>query len=120
MGERQGSLEKLELIRMKGVDPDFWRGKRVLLTGHTGFKGSWFSLWLQSMGASLRGIALDPPSNPALFNVARIAEGMEHRIVDIRDFAAVKAQMDEFQPEIVIHMAAQPLVRYSYQEPIET
>jgi len=120
MGERQGSLEKLELIRMKGVDPDFWRGKRVLLTGHTGFKGSWFSLWLQSMGASLRGIALDPPSNPALFNVARIAEGMEHRIVDIRDFAAVKAQMDEFQPEIVIHMAAQPLFRYSYQEPIET
>jgi CDP-glucose 4,6-dehydratase len=120
MGERQSSLESLELIRMKGVRPDFWRGKRVLLTGHTGFKGSWLSLWLQSMGATLRGIALDPPTNPALFGIAHVAEGMEHHIVDIRDFAAVRARMDEFQPEIVIHMAAQPLVRCSYQEPIET
>jgi len=102
------------------INSDFWRGKRILLTGHTGFKGSWLSLWLQSMGATLRGIALDPPTNPALFDVARVAEGMEHRIVDIRDFTLVKMQMDEFQPEIVIHMAAQPLVRYSYQEPIET
>jgi CDP-glucose 4,6-dehydratase len=102
------------------IDPDFWRGKRVLLTGHTGFKGSWLSLWLQSMGATLRGIALDPPTTPALFDVARVVEGMEHRIIDIRDFASVKAQFAEFQPEIVIHMAAQTLVRYSYQEPIET
>jgi CDP-glucose 4,6-dehydratase len=85
------------------------------MTGHTGFKGSWLSLWLQSMGATLRGIALGPPTNPALFAVARVTEAMEHRIVDIRDFAAVKAHMDEFQPEIVIHMAAQPLVRLSYQ-----
>ncbi len=102
------------------IDPDFWRGKRVLLTGHSGFKGSWLSLWLQSMGATLRGAALNPPTNPALFDVARVAEGMEHRVIDIRDFAAMKAQMGEFQPEIVIHMAAQPLVRYSYREPIET
>lgn len=102
------------------IDPDFWRGKRVLLTGHTGFKGSWLNLWLQLMGADLRGIALDPPTNPTLFDVACVAEGMEHRIVDIRDFASVKAQFDEFKPEIVIHMAAQPLVRYSYQEPIQT
>lgn len=99
---------------------DFWRGKRVLLTGHTGFKGSWLSLWLQSLGVTLRGIALEPPTEPALFTVARVAEGMEHRITDIRDFAAVKAQMDEFQPQIVIHMAAQPLVRLSYGEPVET
>ena len=102
------------------ANPDFWRGKRVLLTGHTGFKGSWLSLWLQSMGATLRGIALDPPTYPALFEIAHVAEGMEHRSVDIRDFAVVKEQMNEFQPEIIIHMAAQPLVRYSYQEPIET
>jgi len=105
---------------MQQTNPDFWRGKRVLLTGHTGFKGSWLSLWLQSMGATLRGVALTPPTEPALFDVARVADGMEHRIADIRDFAAVKAQMDEFRPEIVIHMAAQPLVRLSYHQPIET
>ena len=99
---------------------DFWHGKRVLITGHTGFKGSWLSLWLQSMGATLRGIALEPPSDPALFTVARAAEGMEHQIIDIRDFFSVKAQMDEFLPEIIFHMAAQPIVRRSYSEPIET
>ncbi len=102
------------------MNPDFWRGKRVLITGHTGFKGSWLSLWLQSMGANLSGIALEPPTEPALFAVARVAEGMEHHIVDIRDFASVKAHMDGFQPEIVIHMAAQPLVRLSYSQPVET
>lgn len=102
------------------INPDFWRDKRVLITGHTGFKGGWLSLWLQSMGARLCGIALAPPTEPALFNVARVAENMEHHIADIRDFAAVKAQMDDFKPEIVIHMAAQPLVRLSYQQPVET
>jgi CDP-glucose 4,6-dehydratase len=105
---------------MNQVNPAFWRGKRIIITGHTGFKGSWLSLWLQFMGAKLRGIALAPPTSPALFEVARVAEGMEHRVTDIRDFAAVKAQMDEFQPEIVIHLAAQPLVRLSYSEPVET
>lgn len=105
---------------MQQTDPDFWRGKRVLLTGHTGFKGSWLSLWLQAMGATLRGLALAPPTEPALFDVARVAEGMEHHMADIRDFAAVRAQVDGFQPEIVIHMAAQPLVRLSYSQPIET
>ena len=121
MGERGGSLEKMELKHVaEQTNPDFWRGKRVLLTGHTGFKGSWLSLWLQSMGATLRGIALEPPTNPALFDVARVADGMEHRIVDIRDLDAVKSQMAEFLPEIVIHMAAQPLVRLSYSQPVET
>ncbi len=90
------------------------------MTGHTGFKGGWLCLWLQSKGARLRGIALEPPTKPSLFEVARVAEGMEHRITDVRDFLAVKAQIDEFQPEIVFHMAAQPLVRRSYIEPIET
>lgn len=102
------------------TNPAFWQGKRVLLTGHTGFKGSWMSLWLQSMGAQLRGIALAPPTEPSLFEVARVAQGMEHRVVDIRDLEAVQAQMNEFRPEIVIHMAAQPLVRLSYQQPVQT
>jgi CDP-glucose 4,6-dehydratase len=114
-------MEKMGLsLPLQQSNPDFWRGKRVLITGHTGFKGGWLSLWLQSMGATLRGIALAPPSEPALFEVARVAEGMEHHVADIRDFVAVKAQMDEFQPEIVFHMAAQPLVRLSYSEPAET
>jgi CDP-glucose 4,6-dehydratase len=114
-------MEKMGLnLVLQKINPDFWHGKRVLMTGHTGFKGSWLSLWLQSMGATLRGIALEPPTEPALFEVARVAEGMEHRVTDIRDFEAVKAQMDDFQPEIVIHMAAQPLVRLSYSEPVET
>lgn len=105
---------------MRHTDPAFWQGKRVLLTGHTGFKGSWLSLWLQSMGAQVRGLSLEPPTQPALFEVARVAEGMEHRVADIREFGAVQAQMNEFRPEILIHMAAQPLVRLSYQQPIET
>ena len=100
--------------------PAFWQGKRVLLTGHTGFKGSWLSLWLQSMGAVVRGIALTPPTVPALFEVARVAEGMEHEIADIRDLAAIQPLERDFAPEIVIHMAAQPLVRFSYKEPVET
>ena len=102
------------------INPAFWCNKRVLMTGHTGFKGSWLSLWLQSMGAELHGIALAPPSKPALFDVARVAETMDHQIADIRQYDKVHALMAEFRPEIVIHMAAQPLVRLSYQQPIET
>ena len=100
--------------------PGFWRGKRVLLTGHTGFKGGWLALWLQSLGAELTGYSLDAPTVPALFKEARVAEGMQHRIGDIRDLAAVQRAFAEAQPEIVIHMAAQPLVRLSYQQPVET
>ena len=114
-------MEKMGLnLLSQKTNSKFWRGKRVLVTGHTGFKGGWLSLWLQSMGANLRGIALEPPTEPALFTVARVADGMEHHIVDIRDFAALQAQMNEFQPEIVFHMAAQSLVRLSYSEPVET
>jgi len=105
---------------MNAVDSKFWRGKRVFLTGHTGFKGSWLSLWLQSMGVTLRGISLAPPTEPALFEIASVADGMDHIICDIRDFAAVNEQMSAFKPEIVIHMAAQPLVRLSYEQPIST
>ncbi len=102
------------------MNPDFWQGRRVLLTGHTGFKGSWLSLWLQATGAQVTGYALAPPTNPSLFEIAEVAQGMTSVIGDIRDLAKLQAVFAEHQPEIVIHMAAQPLVRYSYQNPVET
>jgi len=102
------------------LNPAFWKGKRVLLTGHTGFKGSWLSLWLQSMGAQVVGYALAPPTNPSLFDVANVGKGMTSVIGDIRDLTKLQAVFAEHRPEIVIHMAAQPLVRYSYQNPVET
>jgi CDP-glucose 4,6-dehydratase len=102
------------------MDANFWRGKRVFLTGHTGFKGSWLSLWLQSLGAELTGFALAPPTNPSLFEEAKVADGMTSILGDVRDLNALQAALHKAQPEIVIHMAAQPLVRYSYQNPVET
>ena len=102
------------------MNPAFWNGKRVMLTGHTGFKGSWLSLWLQSMGAQVVGYALAPPTNPSLFEVAEVGNGMTSIIGDIRDLAKLQAAFAEHSPEIVIHMAAQPLVRYSYENPVET
>lgn len=102
------------------VDPKFWQNKRVFLTGHTGFKGSWLSLWLQSMGATVKGFALQPPTQPALFEQARVAQGMESVIGDIRNLEAITSAMTTFNPDILIHMAAQPLVRLSYREPVET
>jgi CDP-glucose 4,6-dehydratase len=114
MASRQSTLEGM------GVNPIFWQGKKVLLTGHTGFKGSWLSLWLQAMGAQVTGYALAPPTNPSLFEVAEVGLGMTSIIGDIRDLAKLQAVFTEYQPELVIHMAAQPLVRYSYQNPVET
>lgn len=102
------------------VNPIFWKGKRILLTGHTGFKGSWLSLWLQSMDVQVVGYALAPPTNPSLFEVAEIGKGMISVIGDIRDLDKLRVVFAEHKPEIVIHMAAQPLVRYSYIEPVET
>ncbi|MHB1677556.1 MAG: CDP-glucose 4,6-dehydratase [Sulfuriferula sp.] len=102
------------------INTDFWRGKRVLMTGHTGFKGSWFSLWLQSLGVQVTGYALAPPTKPSLFEVAEVGKSMTSIIGDIRDLEALRAGFNTHQPEIVIHMAAQPLVRYSYHAPVET
>lgn len=103
-----------------GMKAVFWQGKKVLVTGHTGFKGSWLSLWLQTMGAEVTGYALAPPTNPSLFDVAEVGSGMFSILGDIRDLGKLQAVFAEHKPEIVIHMAAQPLVRYSYANPIET
>lgn len=102
------------------MNHDFWKDKNVLLTGHTGFKGSWLSLWLQRMGANLTGLALDPPTQPSLFETAQVAKGMTSEIGDIRDRAFVNDVFKRCQPEIVIHMAAQSLVLHSYDFPVET
>ena len=108
------------------VDPGFWRGRRVLLTGHTGFKGSWLALWLLELGAELHGLALEPepvaaPAQP-LFTALGLAErlGARHRLGDIRQPEAVQAAVDAAQPEVVLHLAAQPLVRRSYSDPLGT
>ncbi len=98
----------------------FWQNKKVFITGHTGFKGSWLSIWLQKMGATVLGYALPPPTDPALFEDAHVADGMTSIIGDVRDLAHLQKVMGEFQPEIVFHLAAQPLVRHSYKEPVET
>ena len=102
------------------VDPAFWRNKRVLLTGHTGFKGGWLALWLQKMQAQVFGLALAPATKPSLFELADIAEDMHSDFGDITDFARVQECFQQARPDIVIHMAAQALVRYAYQQPLQT
>ncbi len=103
------------------LTPSFWSDKRVLLTGHTGFKGSWLALWLQSMGVQqLVGYALEPPTHPNLFEIAQVGAGMISILGDMRDLERLKTVFTQHRPEIVIHMAAQSLVRQSYQNPVET
>jgi len=102
------------------VDKSLWRGKRVFLTGHTGFKGGWLALWLASKGAIVRGYALDPCTEPNLFTQARIGSVIEDIRGDIRNPAALDPALRDFAPEVVFHLAAQPLVRYSYEDPIGT
>lgn len=102
------------------MTPSIWAGRRVFLTGHTGFKGSWLTLMLRRLGARVAGYALSPPTEPNLFNVARIGEDMISCISDIRDGSALRTAMGDFSPDVVFHLAAQPLVRASYASPVET
>ncbi|MDD5676914.1 MAG: CDP-glucose 4,6-dehydratase [Kiritimatiellae bacterium] len=99
---------------------DFYRGKRVLVTGHTGFKGSWLSLWLHALGARVTGYALSPPTDPSLYDLCGIDKLVVSVIADIQDPVALARALKSASPEIIIHMAAQPLVRESYKHPAET
>jgi CDP-glucose 4,6-dehydratase len=111
---REGALEGLAVNRR------FWHGKKVLITGHTGFKGSWLSLWLQRLDARVVGYALAAPTQPNLFALADVEKGMVSLSGDVRDLGGVTRMLKQYEPEIVIHMAAQSLVRYSYEHPVET
>jgi CDP-glucose 4,6-dehydratase len=113
----------MEILAMKPahIDPNFWADKKVFLTGHTGFKGGWLSFWLASMGARVTGYSLMPNTSPNLFSILGIGALIEKtHIADIRDLTSIQNAMLECRPDIVIHMAAQPLVRYSYVNPVET
>jgi CDP-glucose 4,6-dehydratase len=114
VGLGQSALENLVM------NPGFWKDKRVLVTGHTGFKGGWLCLWLQQLGAKVVGYSLEPPSRPSLFELAKVSEGMMSLHGDVRDLESMTTVMQKHRPEIVIHMAAQSLVRYSYGHPVET
>ena len=102
------------------VDPALWRGKRVLVTGHTGFKGGWLAVWLASLGAKVAGYALEPPTQPSFFETVRVGELLEDIRGDIRDAQATRRAIESFGPEVLFHLAAQPIVKEGYRVPIDT
>ena len=110
----------MALHRFQHPDAAFWHGRRVLLTGHTGFKGSWLALWLLGLGAEVTGLALSPEPGPSLFEALGLAARLNHRIGDIRDPVVLRQAVAASRPEVVLHLAAQPLVRRSYGEPVYT
>jgi CDP-glucose 4,6-dehydratase len=110
----------MEGLEIRKVDHSFWNGKKVFVTGHTGFKGSWLCIWLNQMGSTVKGYSLEPQTNPSLYELANIGNVVESEIGDIRNLEHLSKSMIDFDPDILIHMAAQPLVRLSYIEPVET
>ncbi|HZG79293.1 MAG TPA: GDP-mannose 4,6-dehydratase, partial [Brevibacillus sp.] len=102
------------------VDSSFWHKKRVLVTGHTGFKGAWLCIWLHTMGAEVTGYALDPPTDPSLFRLAGVGQLVHSITGDIRDRGMLAQVISQAKPEIIFHLAAQSLVRQGYQHPVET
>jgi len=122
VGVRQGALAGLVVtgVRRAGPDPAFWTGKRVLLTGHTGFKGSWAALWLERMGAQVSGLALPPDQTPSLYDLAAVGQGLQSHLIDLRDRAAVAKAVNSTPFDLVLHMAAQPIVRASVEDPVGT
>jgi len=113
-------MEDMEIARKSMIDKSFWQNKKIFITGHTGFKGSWLCLWLHLLGAEITGYALDPPTDPSLFKLCKIGELLRSVTADVRDGKLLKEAMHESNPEIVFHMAAQPLVRESYRDPVKT
>jgi CDP-glucose 4,6-dehydratase len=105
---------------MRIPNPSFWKNKKVLITGHSGFKGSWLTLWLNHLGANCSGVSLPPPTEPNLFNALKLKELCNSQFLDIRNFAGLKEIFTQEKPDILFHLAAQPLVRYSYENPLET
>ena len=125
MGVGSGSVEGLGVkqpddIVLANPDPAFWQGRRVLLTGHTGFKGSWLTLWLHRLGAQVTGIALAPAGETTLYELAGIDDICDSHYIDIRNANALASQIRQSRPEIVFHLAAQALVRTAYEDPLET
>lgn len=117
---RTRPLEDLAMTVRRNPDPSFWRRRRVLITGHTGFKGAWLALWLGRLGAHVTGVSLEPSTQPNLFALANVAAGCSSQICDIRDASTLAARVKAAEPEIVFHLAAQALVREGYARPVET
>ena len=114
-------MEGMDLMQTPLINSEFWRNKKILITGHTGFKGSWLGLWLTELGAEVTGIGMEPDTSPNLFSQLNLKDRLkQHNIRDIRDQEGINALVKELQVDVVFHLAAQPLVRRSYQDPLGT